>query len=169
MKQKSRRKVNSGFSLIELIVVLLILGILSGGAVISLSMISRQRANACADRLSKLLDQTRLETMSRVDGSVSMELLKLDGSYFGIIYLSGEAGTEVELGSGALTIRIMNGTQELYTISESQPLKVQFQKGSGSFLFDESEGYPIFTSIRIDGSNSKTVRIYRETGRNRIE
>ena len=164
---KKYRDDRRGYTLVELIVTILILGIVASVMVVGISAISGTKENACAERLSRLLDQARLETMSRVDGDVWLELCVRDGSYYGILRTAGEVRREVELGPQSLRMAVKNGENEVAVISSSASFSIRFSKGSGAFLF--GSGYPAFTSVQITGNRVREIVIYEETGRNSLK
>lgn len=174
MQKQQRKRNNSGFTLVELIVVVLIIGIISAVSVISLSTISRAKANGCTDKLTKLLDQTRMDSMSRVDGAVKLVVSKEGNAYYGTIYVDGGTVKEkVELGDGGLEIRfVQDAPSTSVTVDETHSFTIKFKKGNGSLLFDaEAPGAEAlsFDRIVITGTNTRTIRVYEETGRYRLQ
>ncbi len=177
--QKQREKLNNcGFTLVEMIVVILIVGIISAGAIISLSTINRAKANGCTEKLVKLLDQTRMDSMSRVDGAVELVISKEGNTYYGTLYVSdGTEKDKVELGDGGLTIEFWRdgdgGTTGALVrrIGEGTPFTVKFKKGNGGLSFDTGDSPKAlpFDRIVITGSNTRTIRVYEETGRYRLQ
>lgn len=171
--QKQRKKMNNGgFTLVEMIVVVLIIGIIATTAVMSFSAVNRAKANGCADRLAKLLDQTRGEAMSRVEGAVSLVISKRDSAYYGTLYINGTTEkNETELGDGSLSIEFYDGGTLVCAVDETHSFTICFQKGSGAFLFRSPayENNLSFSRIVITGSNTRTIEIYEETGRYQMQ
>lgn len=61
-----------GFSLVELIVVIAIMGVLAVGGLISLSLVSGQHVKSCYKELEAHLQQARLMAMSKADASLTV-------------------------------------------------------------------------------------------------
>lgn len=171
MQKQQKKRNNGGFTLVELIVVVLVVGIISAVSVISLSTISRAKANGCTDKLVKLLDRTRMDSMSRVDGAVKLVVSKSGNAYYGTLYVDG--GTvkdEVELGDGGLEIRFVSddpAQSRSVLVDEEHSFTIKFKKGNGSLSFD-AEALS-FDRIVITGTNTRTIRVYEETGRYRLQ
>lgn len=178
MRERRKKWNNGGFTLVELIVVILIVGIVSAGAVISLSTINRAKANGCTEKLVKLLDQTRIDSMSRVDGAVELVISKNGNAYYGMLYVdNGVVKDTVELGDGGLTLEFWKDDELTHAstlvrrIDESSAFTIKFNKGNGSLHFSDSVSAenPPFDRIVITGSNTRTIRLYEETGRYRLQ
>lgn len=157
---------NAGMSLIELIVVILILGIVSTGAVISISAIMNANVSSCAKKLSSLLDKTRLETMSRT-GNVYLKISQdASGTYHGTII--NKVGTDEKeltkesLGSRNITINAYTSDINYSEVSDSNSVIIEFNKGSGSLKSS-------FVKFEITSSKTANVYIVEETGRNYID
>ena len=63
MKLISRKKYNNGFSLIELIVIIAIMGVLVGGASLGISLVFSKDASKCATRLNDSIYEARANSM----------------------------------------------------------------------------------------------------------
>ena len=75
---------NAGFSLIEIIVVVLIIAIAAGAAIMSLSAALRANTTRAATELSSVISEARIEAMSRPVGSVELRVYQSssDGRFY---------------------------------------------------------------------------------------
>lgn len=144
---------NSGFSLVELIVVVLIMGILAGGAIMAISTVSNADAQRAARNLSSMLTQARQLAISTADSSsdtvtkkVYAEIYFNNGYYYVDICSSKDetTGTVVtveetkRLGNYHLDITYnaakgVGDNELLYdqATSTGNRLRIGFDKGSG--------------------------------------
>jgi prepilin-type N-terminal cleavage/methylation domain-containing protein len=157
-----------GFSLIEVIVVVLIIGIASTITVLSISYANASNANHCAKRLSSLLDLTRTQSMGMVEDSISLRLEKTAGGNYDAVMIKKDGGSEIELdreeiGNSALTISCCQASGE-QVLSDIDSIEFQYKKNTGAF---DSTITP-YTSIKIVGSKTATVILVTETGRNYV-
>lgn len=72
---------NKGFSLIELIVVVLIMGIMSGGAIIAMSTVMSARVSSATSMTTNLLKQARQKALSMKNEETPSGLLKTTDIY----------------------------------------------------------------------------------------
>lgn len=166
-----RRKLNqAGMSLVELIVVILILGILSGGAAVGINYISRMDSTSAAEKLNSLLERTRVYTISaeKAGGKVKLVLTKEGNHYFGVLMNGTAEVDKVSLGNGKLTIKatktVVNAegaeedvTQEV-TAGSGGSYEISYKKENGAF----SESYK---QIEINGSKTRYIQLVHTTGR----
>lgn len=165
-----KRKINidnKGVSLIEVIVVILILAILSTAGIISVGYLHRVNASACASKLNSSLEQTRLKTMSKQEGKISLAIYAKNKNYYAAV-CTDTNGTPVYdegvlLGSTSLSIEVkMNdGTVTTLSGNDGTEYRINFVKGSGAFSSDINE-------IVVKGTKEVTVKLVKETGRSYI-
>lgn len=157
MKHKKQSN-NRGFSLVELIVIVLILGILAVSATISISRIAKANVTSCAKKLANVLDKARLETISKT-GAVKLEL-SFDGNVYLATITSGSRQEEVELGNGSIDLTLRNTLTLVDDDIKSTAVNIEFSKGSGAYLntpYDRIE-------VR-NGSKCEYVYLVQDTGR----
>lgn len=163
--EKSRRKWNNaGMSLVEIIVVVLIMGILSAGAVVGFTFIRSRDASSAAEALVTALNRAKVQTTasSGVDDITLRVAAESDGFYAKIL----KGGTEIdkiEIGDNALTIVAKNDDGSIsQTVSGSGVCDITYQKSNGAFTSD-------YTQLIVTGSKTVTVRMVIDTGRCYIE
>ena len=166
--QKEKRKLNqSGMTLIELVVVILIVGILSAGATVGISYISRMNSTSAGEKLASLLERTRVYTLS-ANGTVKLVLKEESGTYYGVLMNGSTEVDKVALGNGSLTLNVKqagaaDGDPDVVTtISSSTSYEIKYNKANGAF----EEKYK---QIEIVGTETRYVKLVHTTGRSYLE
>lgn len=170
-------KDNQGVTLIELIVVILIMGVLAGGAAIGVRSLDAGNVQSTVERVSALLDYVRIENMSK-DKTYYLVIEKVDESYFAKVqYLDGVVRKDVlteplKLKDGTVTYYCEEGSSELpYTVGEGAApgvkLEISYNKGSGDFNFGSS-GKIKRVVIRA-ASRNYTIYLVAATGKHYYE
>lgn len=148
-------KTDKGFTIIETIAVVLILGIVSVMTAVGVSYFKSMDVSAASDKLKTVFDRARLESMSHGDTVVSAVIEKeADGYYSYIIVKKGSdesimnktklCGTGVTIYNNAAAI----STEKRFT----------YKNGSCSFLED-------YGKIKLSGKKTIELSIVEATGR----
>lgn len=157
-----KKRNNAGMSLIELVVAVLIIGILSAGAVLGFSFIHSMDASSAAETVNSLLERTRLNTIAAEEGAgIRLELKKEDNSYYGILWKGTTELDKMEFGSNGITVRVTAGDGTVTTIDEIHTCEFSFKKSNGAFQ-------STYEKIEIAGSKTVTVYLVTATGRSYI-
>lgn len=163
--EKSRRKWNNaGMSLVEIVVVVLIMGVLSAGAVVGFTFIRNRDASSAAEALVTALNRAKVQTTAS-DGvnDITLRVAADSDGYTAKIVKSGTVIDEVEIGDNALTIVAKNDDGSIsQTVSGTNFCDITYQKSNGAFTSD-------YTQLIVTGSKTYTVRMVTDTGRCYIE
>jgi prepilin-type N-terminal cleavage/methylation domain-containing protein len=160
---------NQAFTLIEVLVTVIIIGIISGITILSYHYVNNTNSLKCAKQLSVILDKTRMESMGMVKDSIILRIVKEDNSYCAITYRAEIEGgisketefDKVKIGSDSLSIFYTNAGSEK-EITNENPLTIRFSKDSGSIKEAISE-------IKIVGRKTSMILLVKETGRNYLK
>jgi len=175
---------NRGFSLLELIVAVLILGIISATAITSFRSIFNARSEAAAEVAASVLKQTRSKTMSLTDNALTETYAKfyVKGSDYYVDLIRVESDTDPAtpdnvqvlvtkmLGNDGLTLtfRSHSNTSISNTVTSTNDVKVYFKRNTGGIARIEagSSDDSKLDELLITGSGGdKKVIIVRGTGR----
>lgn len=168
MKQNRKK----GFSMIELILVVAIMGLLTALSSISLEYIQTGNIKSAAKEVDSTLTKLKIDTM-RQDEKPYMYIYQAGDGYY--MYCTANAfdpatnknvGTKIANTSIKITGCDTAGNETV--LGASGCIKVAFKKGSGAFSSDTS-----IETIRIERSNGKgskyEVKLVLETGKHSVE
>jgi prepilin-type N-terminal cleavage/methylation domain-containing protein len=148
-------KSNKGFTLVELIVVVAIIGIIIGAMTYSINSVSSTRAKKVASDLSALISQCRVDTLSGAPSPTYLEISKDGKVYYGILHEGGEEKARQKLGGSGVSISWSSQT-------EGDALKIGFSRATGAM---DVINYQNCTSITvISGAGSYTITLVPKTG-----
>jgi prepilin-type N-terminal cleavage/methylation domain-containing protein len=125
-------KNNRGFTLLELMVVVAILGIVTGMAAYSITSVSDTRARKFASDFNALLSECRVNTLSGAPAPVYLTLSWEGGEYYGTLYEGGSQKTRVQLPRSVACSFTADGT--VYDLGETYAsLSLGFDRSTGAF------------------------------------
>lgn len=167
---------NRGFTLVELIVVIAILGILSGVMSYSVNQIFSSRARKFADEYDALLTQCRVSTLSGAKAPVYVKLYQdTNGDFYGALYEGGSEVSSKKLGGNSLscTFTYGSGTGTTAAISDSQSLCIGYNRSTGAFLALNSVGTGLNTGLsgnctKVCVADKITITLVPSTGYHKI-
>ncbi|MBR5178197.1 MAG: prepilin-type N-terminal cleavage/methylation domain-containing protein [Lachnospiraceae bacterium] len=183
--RKKIRGDNNGFSLVELIVAVLILGILSGIAVAGFSSVHNARVSTAAQTVMNAMKQARTRAMGKKEAtslgsaSVFVEFFEKNGYYYVDIVDDGTVISDDKICSDILKLKFSIHTDT--TGSEFEPhdgssatnykIRFYYEKGTGAITSTALEwgGETKFgpcDNLEIEGtSETKNLIIVPVTGR----
>ena len=160
---------NRGFSLIELIVVVAIMGVALAVGGYALSAISLANAKNCATEIKSSLEKTRTQACSSDNETTSAQMLLYRDKDSGkVCILKNFEGSAKEIGGKTVTVKYKlkggSGYEDLK--NQDDPLTFGFNRSTGGF----SDASDQVESIQISsGGRTYTLTCYKLTGKIKME
>ena len=172
---------NKGFSLIELIVIIAIMGVLVGGASLGISLVFSKDAMKCATRLNDSIYDARANSMYKagkfelsIDNSGAANVATISQTdvtpaISDTVYLDGEdSSKKTTISAKFVTEAVPAGT------AISLPVTVTFDKAKGNVYYDADgdgaydDGIIVFDITPLRGNRTAKVQLVTTTGKHTI-
>ena len=172
---------NKGFSLIELIVIIAIMGVLVGGASLGIGLVFSKDAMKCATRLNDSIYDARANSMYKagkfelsIDNSGSANIATVSQTdvtpiISDTVYLDSEdSSKKTTISAKFVTEAVPAGT------AISFPVNLTFDKAKGNVYFDVDadgtydDGIIVFDITPLRGNRTAKVQLVTTTGKHTI-
>ena len=155
---------NKGFTLVELIVVMAILGIVATLTALSVAASNSARAEQCATSVNSLISMCRSRSLSRA-GDVQLTIsLDGNGNIVGEYFKNGDGvpvSTDTFPGRGitVLCTTIVSNSPTTNALTTENPLTLSFDRSTGA-----QKNSPTCTAISFTSTRTYTITLVPSTG-----
>ena len=159
---------NKGFSLIELIVVIAILGIISVGIVNTFGLLSNASAKGAANKLKTALTETRVECMSKAQASLHIYQNE-SSEYYVTLTVNDEEKAPVKIGDSKVDITYKRSSKTAMIDQAleipAEGIEIEFDRDTGEFKPIKGTEFYCKKIIVTSGERRYTLTCERLTGK----
>ena len=160
-------KNNKGYSLVELIIVIVIMALLSGTVLFSISMIFGASAKACANDIKEALAENKVTAMGKSEAKVEIYRDASDNNIY-IIQWVKEGGEKVGNSRVYVAYEEKDSSTEV-ELTAGSSLQLCYDRGNGGFS-KKSENCILCEKIYVKGgSRSYVLTLTELTGKVELE
>lgn len=170
------KKNNDGYSLVEIIIVIAIMMILTGGIFYSVNMVFGANAKTCANDLRGAIAQCKINAMGKSDAALEIFRDSTNQCIYARQWTNDGSGwnsnEREKISNARVGVTYTTDGASYQELDDTHPVFIGFDRSSGSFqeCTDPGTGvinsYPIYQEFRVTGgSRSFTVELTRLTGK----
>lgn len=167
-------KDNSGFSIVELIIVIAIISAVITTAALSVGLVLSANARTCANDIMGAISECKIATMSSGRGNVRLLLYRDDtGNIYSELqtketsgWVTGHDGAE-KIGARRCMVGTVDGTDDLP--QKDSPWEIYFDRSSGSILYDGDTTTSVNDIYVWGGSKKYQIHLEELTGKATLE
>lgn len=159
---------NRGLTFIELVIVIIIMSLLTVGAVTGYGILNNADTGKAANAIINALDIVQIENMAKgSDYRVTVTCDSEGNYYLNTICDESIVSTEkLKLKNGSISYEILD--KSTVSVTDSNKLELAFRKDTGGVK--ENSSKQIVTAIFVSGKDkSMTIRLITATGKHFIE
>lgn len=164
MRAKSILKSNSGFSLLEMIIVIAIISIMTGISVLAFSVVDNANVSKAANSFDTAFNSARVESMARGREAGKLILTYTGGTLY---YQIGATGTPKEICNSMITVSAVVG--ENYALQTGVPLAdgavIEYEFNSAGSVVYTDASTMVTKLIFTRGRRNVEVFLYLDTGK----
>lgn len=167
---------NNGYSLVEIIIVIAIMAILTGGIFFSVNMVFGANAKTCANDLRGAITQCKVNAMGKSDAALEIFRDSSNQCIYARQWINDGSGWQSrdreKISNARVNVTYTADGVNFQELDDSHPVFIGFDRSSGAFreCTDPNSGalnsYPIYQEFRVTGgSRAFTVELTRLTGK----
>lgn len=166
-------KNNKGFTLVELVVVIALMGIIAGVSSTVISSVSKQELKDFTNNLDAMLCQTKIETMSGMPDPM-LELAIIDGEYRATLYKNSSSTTPIRvksqyLGEDYLYCRYYKGDEDTNGEPYHEAIMFKYDRNTGELSISNSEITKLSVAMSEKGEKGQyVIQFVPQTGYHKI-
>lgn len=171
---------NNGYSLVEIIIVVAIMAILTGGVFFSINMVFAANAKTCANDIKSAIAQCKVNAMGKSDAVLEIYRSDKDQCIYARQWIKESYGWQAKEPEKISNAKVYvtytaeyNSPEEL---DDTKRILIGFNRSSGSFKkatnpdSDTSEFAPIYDGFFVGGGGRKyEIKLEELTGKVSIE
>lgn len=166
------KKNNKGFSMIELVITIAIMGILTGSFVAAAGYLKYANAKAGAKKINAELSELRIDTMSKMQ-TPYLYLYKIDSNTYMKVVSGDDSATvggtldtnTTRVGNVKINVFYTDSSGEHQLGTSGSQIMIEMDKSTGAF----KSGYSSIRVASSDGKRSYTIKLVKTTGKHYIQ
>lgn len=169
---------NNGYSLVEIIIVIAIMAILTGGVFFSINMVFGANAKTCANDLKNAISQCKVNTMGKSDAALEIYRDSSNQCIYAKQWIKESYGWQAKepekISNAKVYVTYTTDGTNFQELDDTKSIFIGFDRSSGSFRegTNPNSGMtdPIYSGFFVGGGGRKyDIELVKLTGKVSVE